>query len=101
MAIITDEGLRNQFNSARKGLIGSVNLMGMVAMEAAYAEGAAWLDALLSYLEANRNYLYDFVNTELPGIKMAKPEGTYLAWLDCREADIGAVRKNISNKKPG
>ena len=67
VAIITDEGLRNQFNSARQGLIGSVNLIGMVAMEAAYAEGAAWLDALLTYLETNRDYLYEFVRSDLPG----------------------------------
>ena len=88
VAIITDEALRKQFCDARQGLTGRVNLLGMVAMEAAYARGGAWLDALLEYLEANRDYLYDFVAQELPGVKMAKPEGTYLAWLDCREAGI-------------
>ena len=47
-----------------------------------------WLDKLLVYLEANRNYLYEYVEKELPGISMVKPEGTYLAWMDCREAII-------------
>jgi cystathionine beta-lyase len=89
VAIITDRELRKQFDGARKGLTGSVNLLGMVAMEAAYNKGEAWLDALLVYLEANRDYLYDFVNLELPGITMGKPEGTYLAWLYCRDANIG------------
>jgi len=88
VAIITDEELRNQFNGARQGLTGGVNLLGMVAMEAAYAKGEAWLDALLSYLESNRDFVYEFVNQELPGIEMAKPEGTYLAWFDCRNANI-------------
>jgi len=40
------------------------------------------------YLEANRDFLEDYVRRELPGITMAKPEGTYLAWLDCRQAGI-------------
>ncbi len=88
VAIVTDEELRKQFDGARKGLTGWVNLLGMVAMEAAYDRGEAWLDTLLEYLEANRDYLFDFIKNELPGIKMAKPEGTYLAWLDCREAGI-------------
>jgi cystathionine beta-lyase len=41
------------------------------------------------YLEANRDYLDDFVRAELPGVRMAKPEGTYLAWLDCRDVIDG------------
>ena len=88
VAIITDEELRKQFDGARKGLTGWVNLLGMVAMEAAYDQGEAWLDTLLPYLEANRDYAFDFINNELPGVKMAKPEGTYLAWLDCQKAEI-------------
>ena len=67
---------------------GWVNLLGMVAMEAAYDRGEAWLDALLPYLESNRDYAFDFINNKIKGVKMAKPEGTYLAWLDCREAGI-------------
>ncbi|MGD8795141.1 MAG: putative C-S lyase, partial [Anaerolineae bacterium] len=43
---------------------------------------------VLAYLEANREFLLDYVDKELPGITMARPEGTYLAWLDCRAADL-------------
>ena len=88
VAIITDKTLRKQFESARQGLLGGINLLGMVAMEAAYARCEPWLDELLIYLESNRNYLNDFVSSELPGVKMGIPEGTYLAWLDCRELGI-------------
>jgi cystathionine beta-lyase len=88
VAIITDTELRKKFDNARKGLTGSVNLLGMVAMRAAYAEGESWLEALLKYLEANRDFLADYIAQELPDIKMAKPEGTYLAWLDCRDTVI-------------
>ena len=88
VAIITDKELRDQFNAARQGLTGSVNLLGMTALEAAYTKGESWLNALLVYLERNRNFLYDYVRDELPGIKMLKPEGTYLAWLDCRDLGL-------------
>ena len=88
VAIITEKKLRKQFDSARQGLLGGVNLLGMVAMQAAYARCEPWLDELLLYLETNRNYLNDFVSSELPGVKMGVPEGTYLAWLDCRELGI-------------
>ena len=46
------------------------------------------MDQLLVYLEANRDFLHDYVRRELPGITLTKPEATYLAWLDCRQAGI-------------
>jgi cystathionine beta-lyase len=89
VAIITNPALREKFEAARRGLVGWVNLLGMAAMQAAYAEGEPWLESLLPYLEANRDYLAAFVERELPGVTMAKPEGTFLAWLDCRGLGTG------------
>ncbi|QDR79320.1 MalY/PatB family protein [Sporomusa termitida] len=60
------------------------NLFGAVATETAYREGEAWLDSLLQYLEGNADTLIEFVRNRLPGIKVVKPEGTFLAWLDFR-----------------
>jgi cystathionine beta-lyase len=62
--------------------------MGWVAALAAYRDGQDWLDQVLVYLEANRDFMFDFVMKELPGLRMTRPEGTYLAWLDCRQAGI-------------
>jgi len=90
IAIIPNESLRRKFRHASKGLVHGANLMGWVAAVAAYRDGQEWLDQLLAYLEANRDYLCNLVRKELPGVQMAKPEGTYLAWLDCRQAGIGA-----------
>jgi cystathionine beta-lyase len=88
VAIISDKKLRQRFEEAGKGLLGSVNVLAYYAAVAAYRHGGPWLNALLSYLEDNRDYLVDFVRNELPGINMTKPEGTFLAWLDCREANL-------------
>lgn len=85
VAVITNPKLRKKFEGAKQGLVGWVNALGQVAARAAYTEGEPWLEALLTYLEANRDFLADFVRDKLPGVKMAKPEGTFLAWLDCRE----------------
>lgn len=60
------------------------NLFGVLATEAAYQAGEAWLDALLVYLEKNAAMLVDFMEARLPGVKVVKPEGTFLAWLDFR-----------------
>jgi cystathionine beta-lyase len=85
-AIIQNADLRKRFVKAKASRTGGINIFGMVAAEAAYRAGQEWLDQLLPYLEANRDFLADFVRDELTGIRMVKPEGTYLAWLDCREA---------------
>nr|MBP7787414.1 PatB family C-S lyase [Longilinea sp.] len=48
-AVVPDPELRRKLNAGRKGLVGWVNLLGLVAAEAAYREGAPWLDSLLEY----------------------------------------------------
>jgi cystathionine beta-lyase len=60
------------------------NALGIVAFEAAYAHGDDWLDALLPYLEGNVDLMEAFLAVRLPKIKLIRPEGTYLALLDCR-----------------
>ncbi|MCC6146180.1 MAG: PatB family C-S lyase [Anaerolineaceae bacterium] len=91
IAIIQNKDLRKQVMEARGGMVPSVNLLGQVAALAAYRDSQEWLDEVLSYMEINRNILCQYVNEKLPGIKMWQPEGTYLAWLDCRDA---AISKN-------
>ena len=88
VVIIQNTELRQRYQAARQKLLPWVNLMGLTAMQAAYHAGQPWLDELLLYLEANRDFVYDFVTNELPGLTMAQPEGTYLAWLDCRGAQL-------------
>ncbi len=85
-AVIPNAELRKRFLKANPGLVGWTNLMGVAAAQAAYSQGREWLDQLLVYLQANQEFLYEFVQNELPGVSMVKSEGTYLAWLDCRAA---------------
>jgi cysteine-S-conjugate beta-lyase len=87
-AIIPDPELRRRFKAVAAGIVPHVNLMAFVAALAAYRDGGPWLAECLSYLEDNRDYLMRYVAEHLPGIRMSPMEGTYLAWLDCRDADI-------------
>jgi cysteine-S-conjugate beta-lyase len=87
-AIIPDPELRRRFQAVAKGIVPSVNLMAFAAALAAYRDGGPWLTECLRYLEDNRDYLRQHVTEHLPGITMSPMEGTYLAWLDCREAGI-------------
>ena len=87
-AIIPNEELRELVQNSTHGLVSWTNAFGYTALVAAYQKGESWLKELLLYLEANREYTYEFVKNRLAGIKMTKPQGTYLAWLDCREANI-------------
>ncbi len=64
------------------------NIPGLIAQEAAYRNGAEWLDQLLDYLEGNIIYLVDYLQQNLPDIKVMKPEGTYLVWMDFRDTKI-------------
>ena len=67
--------------------------LGVIGHAEAFRTGGDWLDALLDGLDANRTLLGDLIAEHLPGVKYQRPQGTYLAWLDCRELgfeDTGA-----------
>ena len=65
--------------------VSASNPFSIAAFEAAYREGAPWLDALMDYLAGTRDMVRDYLQQHLPQIKMIEAEGTYLLWLDCRE----------------
>ncbi|OBH34530.1 cystathionine beta-lyase [Mycobacterium intracellulare] len=62
--------------------------LGVIAHAEAFRSGADWLDATLNGLDANRKLLGELVAEHLPGVKYQWPQGTYLAWLDCRALGI-------------
>lgn len=67
---------------------GASNL-GVVASIAAYEEGGPWLDEVLDHLDGSRRLLGELLAEWLPEVGYRQPEGTYLAWLDCRTLGLG------------
>ncbi len=59
-----------------------ISTLGMVAHRAAYTEGDGWLDQLRAYNDANLTFVAEYFAAHIPQIRMVKPQGTYLAWLD-------------------
>ena len=82
-AIIPNKKLREAFRSQASKGSGHGNIFGMVAQDAAYNRGEAWLEELLTYLRGNLKYLEEFIAEKIPGLKLYPLEGTYLAWVDC------------------
>lgn len=62
--------------------------VGIIAHTAAFARGGPWLDRLLSALDANRSLLGRLLDEHLPMVGYQAPDGTYLAWLDCRSLGV-------------
>jgi cystathionine beta-lyase len=82
-AVIPDESLRRRFRHAMRGIVPGVNVLGMVAAEAAYRDAGDWRQALLDYLAANAEHATRRLDA-MPGLATSQPEATYLSWVDCR-----------------
>jgi len=65
-----------------------VNAVGIKACQAAYQHGEEWYQAMIAYVKENIVYLKEYLQKNIPQIKMREPEGTYLVWLDCRDLQL-------------
>lgn len=88
--IISNEKLREAFKKELDKMHLMPSSFTIGAVKAAYNEGEAWLEELLSYLSDNIDYVFDYLSKELPKVKMRKPEATFLLWLDFREYGISS-----------
>lgn len=68
--------------------VSNSNPFSIAAFEAAYNEGDVWLDSLMVYLQENKRLVRDFLAQNVPQIRCADPEGTYLLWLDCSDLQL-------------
>jgi len=61
---------------------------GIVAGTAAYRDGGPWLADALAYLDVNRRLVAERVPAEIPGARVSELQGTYLQWIDLRDAGL-------------
>ena len=64
------------------------NAFSLIATEAAYNHGENWLDKLLEYIEGNVDFAIKYIKENMPVLKVKKPEGTYLLWVDFSETGL-------------
>ncbi len=89
--IITNTELKKKYETILDHVhVGSGNIFGFTALEAAYNKGEEWLNQLMAYLRGNLDTLLDFFESNNTGINPVKPEGTYMVWLDCREMNMNS-----------
>jgi len=94
---ISDPVLRRAFRQAvAKSGYSQANRLGISACRAAYSGGADWVNALLVYLEGNMALIDRFLRVHLPAVRLIPPQGTYLAWLDCRK--LGFTPDELDHK---
>ena len=87
--IIPNDKLRKKFRKQISAAgYSQVNALGLVACESAYRNGRQWLDSLKEYLIENINFVRDYLEENIPSVKLIEPEGTYLIWLDFGELGL-------------
>ena len=98
---IKNPSIRRRFKEeSYKTGYSQLNTLGLIACKSAYVHGEEWLNDLKLYLQGNLNYIRNFLNDNLPQIKLIEPEGTYLVWLDCKALNLSneALEDLIVNK---
>lgn len=89
---IPDRRLREEFRrQIDRNMAPFVNVMGMVACQAAYEHGEPWLEAMLSYVRANHAHFATAINGLNHGVRVLPADSLYLAWMDCRGLGLDAA----------
>ena len=85
--IIYDRMLRDRVRAkGDKSHYNNMNVLSMHALIAAYSpEGHAWVDELCQVLDGNLRYACDYIAAHFPGVRVTRPQGTYLLFLDCTD----------------
>ena len=66
------------------------------ALTAVYKDGGPWLAQLLETVSTNMDYAIHELTAAIPALKIAKPHGTYLLWIDYR--GTGFTESEIMDK---
>ena len=87
---IKNEKLREKYleELLKTAQFNSLNILGFKATEIAYTQCDEWLSQLIELIDTNRKMLTEFIETNIPQIKVINMEGTYLQWIDCRNLGI-------------
>ncbi len=99
-AIIPDEKQRRRFTRAAAGTVPWVNVMGLIATEAAFTLCDDWHQGEIAYLRDNRDLLVSRINA-IDGLQVHKPEATFLAWVDASGLGVSNVQQWAEEKGVG
>ena len=100
---IANDSLRRRFvKEISAAGYSQVNASGLVACRTAYAQGEEWYQGMMAYVRANIDFAEQYIREQIPEIRMRKPEGTYLLWLDFRRLSLTSEElEDLIVKKAG
>lgn len=75
--IISSDKLKRKYNRTKNGFSSGNSPFGLEALKSAYNNGEKWLEEQLQYIVENKNYLQNFIENEIPAIKLFEQEGTF------------------------
>ena len=87
-AIIPNAAMRTRVQGAKRGMVDSVNVLGLAGMTAAYEHCSEWREVVCGRLAENRDFLSAKLAKRLPGARMLPPEAGFLAWIDFTALDL-------------
>jgi cystathionine beta-lyase len=99
-AIIPNANVRAKFINAGAGIVPWPNVLGIVAVEAAFNECNEWREQQLSYLRTNRNYLVNAIN-QIDGLSAMSPQATFLLWVNASGLGVSDTQAWCENKGVG
>lgn len=87
--VIENEALRHQFQAYMEaGEFSEGHLFAYLSVAEAYSNGTEWLDQALAYIQGNIDFTDTYLRTHIPGIRVIRPQASYLVFLDCRELGL-------------
>ena len=83
--IIQNEGIRNQYHEfLRKSELDTAHVFATGPVATAYNEGEEWLGQMLEYVEANIDFMEQYLKDNMPKMGMIRPQASFLVFLDAR-----------------
>lgn len=81
---VKDKKLRHKmWRGLNTDEVAEPNAFAVTAAVAAFTKGGEWLDELRAYLFENKRIVREFLEKELPQVRLTPSQATYLLWLDC------------------
>jgi len=84
--IIYDKYLRHRVQMQGKvSHYNDCNVLSMHGLIGGYRDGEEWVEQMIAAIDENIAYACDFIRDNFPGVRVMRPQGTYMLYLDCGE----------------
>ncbi len=84
--IIENSEIRKKFSTfLNASELSEGHIFAFISVVAAYEQGTEWLNQLLNYIQGNIDFMDEYLQKNMPLIKIIRPQASYLIFMDCRK----------------